>query len=50
MLYDEHDPLRSFYEAARDQIPEEQHFVLPEPPEPGEFNVSEVRRSQYFFA
>jgi DNA-directed RNA polymerase len=49
-LYSEHAPLRSFCETARAQIAEEHWDDLPEPPEPGEFNVNDVLLSQYFFA
>lgn len=49
-LYEEHNPLQNFKEAALAQLQEDRRIGLPEPPEPGKFEVGDVMRSRYFFA
>lgn len=49
-LYEQHDPLRSFHEAALAQVSGEHRIELPEPPEQGAFDIMAVLRTPYFFA
>lgn len=49
-MYEENDVLRQFYEAIKAMLSDKRRLKLKPPPAAGEFDISQVRQSDFFFA